>query len=175
MTTATKAKPATKAFEDVAAQTKVQVEGFVKAGQEQAVKQFEQTAAAAKEQVEKISAQLLKSYADLQELSKGNVDALVQSGTIASQGAQDLGREVVAYTQASLDKSITTGKSLLTAKSLKEVVDLQTEFFKSSFESFVSEATRIQDLSTRVTNEAIAPLSARVNVAVEKFSKPLAA
>ncbi len=175
MTIATKAKPATKSFESVAVQAKESYEGFVKAGQEQAAKAFEQTASATKEQVEKASAQFLKGYEEIQAFSKGNVDALVQSGAIAAKGAEDLGREVVAYVQASFDKSVTTGKALLTAKSLKEVIDLQTDFVKSSLESFASEATRLQDLSTRVTNEAIAPLNARVNAAVETLSKPLAA
>lgn len=164
-----------KSLETVTAQAKEKYEGFVKAGQEQTVKQFEQTATAAKEQFEKTTAQLLKGYEDLQAASKANVEALVESSTIAAKGAEDLSREVVAYGQSALDKSITTGKALLTAKSLQEVVELQNGFFKSSFDSFVSEATRIQELSVKVTNEALAPLSARVNATVETFSKPLAA
>lgn len=176
MTTATKAKPATtQTFENAAAQAKEQYEGFVKAGQEQAAKTFEQTASAAKEQVEKLSAQLLKLSAELQALNKGNVEALIQSGTIASQGAEDLSREVVAYAQASFDKSVTTGKALLTAKSLKEVIDLQTDYVKSSFDAFTAEASRIQDLTTRVTSAAFAPLNARLNATVETLSKPIAA
>jgi phasin family protein len=164
-----------KSLENVTAQAKEQYEGFVKAGQEQSVKQFEQTATAAKEQFEKTTAQLLKSYEDLQAASKANVEALVESSSIAAKGAEDLSREVVAYSQSTLDKSITTGKALLTAKSLQEVVELQNSFFKSSFDAFISEATRIQELTVKVTNDALAPLSARVNATVETLSKPLAA
>ncbi|WP_448207681.1 phasin family protein [Azospirillum sp. sgz302134] len=176
MTTATKVKPmTTQPFENAAAQAKEQYEGFVKAGQEQVAKTFEQTAAATKEQVDKLSAQLLKAYADLQALSKGNAEAVLQSTTIATQGAEDLSRELTAYAQASFDKSITTGKALLTAKSLKEVVDLQTDFVKSSFDAFVAEASRLQDLTSRLTDATLAPLNARVDVTVKTLSKPLAA
>ena len=181
MTTATKAKPqiitgtTTQAFESAAAQAKEQYAGFVKAGQEQAAKTFEQTASATKEQVEKLSAQLLKLSAELQALNKGNVEALVESTTIASKGAEELSREVDAYAQASFDKSVTTGKALLTAKTLQEVIDLQTDYVKASFDAFTAEASRLQDLTTRVTSAAFAPLNARLNVTVETLSKPLAA
>lgn len=176
MTTATKAKPATThAFESAAAQAKEQYEGFVKAGQEQAAKTFEQTTSAAKEQVEKLSAQLLKLSADLQALNKGNVEALIQSSSIASEGAGELTREMTAYAQASFDKSVSTGKALLAAKSLKEVIDLQNDYVKTSFDAFAAEATRLQDLTTRVTSAAFAPLNARLNATVETLTKPLAA
>jgi len=175
MTTATKAKPAANSFENVAAQAKESYEGFVKAGQEQAAKAFEQTASATKEQVEKASAQFLKGYADFQAIAKANFDALVQSSAIAGRGAEDMSREVVAYAQSTFDKSVTTGKSLLTAKSLKEVVDLQSEYVKSSIESLVAETTRLQDLSSQVTKDAMAPLNDRVKATFETLSKPIAA
>ena len=177
MTTATlKAKPAAKLIiEDVASQAKDHFEGIVKAGQEQASKHFEQTVAATKEQVEKLSSQLLKISAELQALNKANVEALIQSGSIATQGAEELTREVTAYAQASFDKSVTTGKALLTAKSLKEVVDLQSDYVKASFDSFVAESSRLQDLGTRIATEALTPLKDRVSVTVSTLSKPLAA
>jgi len=164
-----------KSLEIVTTQAKEQYEGLVKAGQEQSIKQFEQTASVAKEQFEKTTAQLLKGYEDLQATSKANVEALVESSTIAAKGAEDLSREVVAFSQSVLDKSITTGKALLTAKSLQEVVELQNSFLKSSFDAFVAEATRIQELSVKVTNDALAPLSTRVSATVETLKKPLAA
>ncbi|AWK86459.1 phasin family protein [Azospirillum thermophilum] len=175
MTVATKTKSPATAIEEVATQAKEQYEGFVKAGQEQVVKQFEQTAAALKEQADKTIAQFFKGFEDLQVLSKGNVEALIESTTTAAKGAEDLGREVAAYTQASLDKSITTGKALLAAKTLQEVVELQNSYAKSSFDAMVAEATRLQEMSVKVANAAFAPLNARLNVAVEKLSKPLAA
>ena len=156
-----------KSLETVAAQAKEQYEGLVKAGQEQTVKQFEQTATVAKEQFEKTAAQLLKSYEDLQATGKANVEALIASSTIAAKGAEDLGREVVAYGQSALDKSITTGKALLAAKTLQEVVELQNDFLKSSFDAMLAETSRLQELTTKVTNEALAPLNARVTATVE--------
>ncbi|MBP2298240.1 phasin family protein [Azospirillum picis] len=163
-----------KSIDSVTTQAKEQYEGLVKAGQEQTLKQFEQTATAAKEQFEKATAQMLKSYEDLQAAGKANAEALIASSTIAAKGAEDLGREVVAYGQSALDKSIAAGRALLSAKTLQEVIELQNDFLKSSFDSMLAETSRLQELTTKVTNEALAPLNARVTATVETLSKPVA-
>lgn len=176
MTTATlKAKTAPKLIiEDVAAQAKGHLEGIVKASQEQASKSFEQTVAATKEQVDKASAQLLKGYEDYAAFSKANLDALVKSGSVFAKGAEDINKQLLAFARASFDQSVAAGRALLAAKSINEVVELQNSYAKQSLDSLVAETTKLQELSVKVANEAIAPLNARVNATVEKFAKPAA-
>jgi phasin family protein len=151
---------AQKVFEDVVGQAKQNLEGYAKTQQEQ---------------LQKASAQLLKSYEDLNALTKGNVEAVVQSGTIVAKGAEQAGKQVAAFTQASLEQSLAIGKSAMAVKSIRELVDLQNAYLKSTLDALVAESTKLQQLSIKVTNEALAPLNARVNVAVEKLAKPLAA
>lgn len=173
--TAPKAKPAPKLIEDVAGQAKEQFESLIKAQQEQAKAQFEQTVAATKEQVEKASAQLLKGYEEFAAFSKENVDAFVQSGTIAAKGAEEIGKEVAAFAQSSFEKNVAAGKALMSAKSFNEAVDLQQTIAKQSLDAFVAEATKLQELSVKVTNDAFAPLTARLNALIATLSKPMAA
>lgn len=151
---------AQKVFEDVVSQAKKNLEGYAKTQQEQ---------------IEKASAQLLKSYEELNALTKGNVEAVVQSGTIVAKGAEIAGKQVAAFTQTSLEQSLAIGKSALAVKSIRELVDLQNSYLKSSLDALVAESTKLQQLSIKVTNEALAPLNARVNLAVETLSKPIAA
>ncbi len=151
---------ASKAIEDVVSTAKQNVEGLVKAQQEQ---------------IEKASAQILKSYDELTALTKGNVDAVVKSGTIVAKGAEEAGKQVAAFTQSSLEKNVAAGKALFAVKTIQELVELQSAFTKSSLEAFVAESSKLQELTVKIANEALAPLSDRVNLAVEKLSKPLAA
>lgn len=176
MTATIKAKPtATKSIEDVAAQAKETMEGIVKASQEQASKQFEQTIALTKEQVEKASRQLFQSYDELASFNKQNLDAVVQSGNIVAKGVEDIGKAFYAYTQTALEQAASVGKALLGVKTVRELVDVQAEAAKSNFDAMVAESTKLTGMSVKVANEAFAPLNARVNAAVEKFAKPLAA
>jgi phasin family protein len=151
---------ATKTIEDAVSTAKQNLEGLVKAQQEQ---------------VEKASAQILKSYDDLSTLAKGNVDAVVKSGTIVAKGAEEAGKQVAAFTQTSLEKSVSTGKALLAVKTIQELIELQNAYTKASFDAFVAESAKLQELSVKIANEALAPLSERVNLAVETMSKPVAA
>lgn len=151
---------ATKTIETAVATAKQNLEGLVKAQQEQA---------------EKASSQILKSYEEFSVLAKANVDAVVKSGTIVAKGAEEAGKQVAAFNQSSLEKSVATGKALLAVKTLQELVELQNAYAKAAFDSFVSESTKLQQLSVKIANEALAPINERVNVTVEAFSKPIAA
>ncbi|HYG88667.1 MAG TPA: phasin family protein [Azospirillum sp.] len=151
---------AQKVFGDVVGQAKQSFEGYAKAQQEQ---------------IEKASAQFLKSYEELNALTKGNVDAVVQSSTIVAKGAEEAGKQVAAFAQASLEKNVATGKAAFAVKSIRELIDLQNDYLKQSFDALITETTKLQELSVKVTNEALAPLNARMNLTVEKLAKPLAA
>lgn len=146
----------TKSVEDAIATAKQNLEGLVKAQQEQ---------------MEKASAQVMKGYEELTALTKGNVDALVQSGTVVAKGAEEAGKQVAAFTQSSLEKGVSNAKSMLAVKTIQELVELQKAYTKASFDAFVSESTKMQELTVKVANEALAPLSARVNATVEVLSK----
>ncbi|MCA1998118.1 MAG: phasin family protein [Armatimonadetes bacterium] len=151
---------ANKIMEDAVAQAKENMDGFIKASQEQAGK---------------ASAQMMKGYDELTTIAKQNVEAFIQSGTIVAKGAEEAGKQVAAFTQSSLEKGMATGKAMMGVKTFRDLVDLQNEYTKSSFDALVAETTRMQELSLKIANEAFAPINARVNATIEKIAKPIAA
>jgi phasin family protein len=74
-----------------------------------------------------------------------------------------------------METSAQAAKALMGAKTLREAVDLQTDLAKSNFDKFIAESTKLSEMSVKVANEAFEPINARVNVAVEKLLKPIAA
>ncbi|MGQ9369759.1 phasin family protein [Azospirillum sp. ST 5-10] len=149
-----------KSMEDAVATAKQNLEGLAKTQ---------------REQMEKASAQMLKGYEDLAALTKENVDALVLSGTIVAKGAEEAGKQMAAFTQSSMEKSVAVGKAAFTVKTLRELIELQNAFVKQSVDAMVSETAKMQELSAKIANEALAPISARVDATVKTFAKPLAA
>ncbi|MDR3517824.1 MAG: phasin family protein [Azospirillaceae bacterium] len=162
-------------LETVVAQAKDTVENFVKVGQETVHKQYEQALSTTKEQAEKTSQHLLRGYEELTSFSKANVDALVASSGVLVKGFEDIGKAVAAFTRSSVEANVANSKALLTAKSLKELVELNHTFARTSFDALMSETTKLSELSIKVANESLAPINARVNAAVEKIAKPIAA
>jgi phasin family protein len=174
----TKAKASTSAAADAAASTvetatDASINGFekslsaVREGIEKATKGMESSQAKLKEGVEKA----VKTSEEMLSFSQGNVEALVKAGQIYASGIQDISKHIAASSKASIEESVAFGKSLLGVKSVKEAVDLQTGFAKSSIEKAVSESNKLTDATVKLTEQAIAPLTARVALAVETFGK----
>ena len=145
------------------------------AGVEAAQKNYDRLFGATKEQVEKASATAFKTYEDLSKFSKENLDAYVAAGTTVAKGFETIGRAWVNFAQETFEAGAQVAKALLSAKTLREAVDVQTDFAKTTFDKLVAEGTKVSEISVKVTNEAAEPINARVNATIEKFLKPMAA
>ena len=136
---------------------------------------FENVGTAAREQIEKASQTAFKSYEEMSKLQKDNWDAIVASSQIWAKGAEVVGKAWMSMAQDTLETAATTAKALVGVKSLREAVDLQTDFAKGHFDKFVAESTKMSETVVKVANDAMEPITARVNVTVEKIFKPVAA
>lgn len=135
-------------------------------------KSFDQFVGQAKEHADKVQAQSSKALEDMAKFSKENLDAVVSASTVYAKGFETFGKAFYALSQETVEASAAVAKALLGAKTLKEAVDLQTDFAKTTFDKFVAEGTKLSEMSIKVANEALEPINARVNVAVEKLLKP---
>lgn len=159
-----------------AAKTAVQtpVEVAVEAGKEtveSAAAGYEQAVAMTKKQVEKSSKAVTEGYGDIAALGKENVEAAITSGTIMAKGFEILGKEIASFAQQSVEGNVAATTAIFGAKSLNEFVDLQNDYARKNFDQFVAESTKLTELSVKVANEALAPIQARVNLAVEQLTK----
>ncbi|HVE21874.1 MAG TPA: TIGR01841 family phasin [Acidocella sp.] len=139
----------------------------MKDGMERAAKGFETSQVKIKEQVEKA----MKTTEEVLAFSQGNMEALVKASQIYAAGCQDLSKTFATSSKNSLEETVAFTKSLMGAKSVKEAVDLHTGFAKASIEKAVSEANKMTDASVKLTEQVIAPLTARFTLAVETFGK----
>jgi len=175
---ATKTKAAAAAATETATQT-------IETAAEVSVKNFEKSISAVREGIEKATKGLETSQAKLKEgvekavktseemlaFSQGNLEAIVKATQIYATGFQDLSKHIAASSKTSLEESVAFGKSLMGVKSVKEAVDLQTGFAKSSIEKAVAESNKLTDATVKLTEQAIAPITARISLAVETFGK----
>lgn len=135
----------------------------------------EQAVAATKEQVEKASTAALKGYDEFATLNKDGIDAFVKSGNIFAKGAEEVGKAYFAFAQAAAESNVEAAKALMGAKTLNEVVEIQSDLARVSFDKFVAEGTKLSEMGMKVTNDAFEPIQAHTNVVVERFMKPVAA
>jgi hypothetical protein len=127
------------------------------------------------EQVTKQAETFFKAAEEAAEFGRGNIEAMTKSAQLFAVGFQDMGKQVFAVTQALTDHALESAKALAAVKSLKEAADIQAAFAKASMERSMSEASKLQEASFRLAEQASAPITARMTLAAEKLAKPLAA
>ena len=116
----------------------------------------------------------MKTAEDLVTFGQGNFEAFAKAGQIWAAGVQDLGKQVAATAQAQMDQTVATFKALAGVKSFKEAVDLQSSLARSTVEKAVAETGKLTGASMKLAEQTMAPLTARVTLAVEKFGRPVA-
>ena len=113
-----------------------------------------------------------KSLSALNELnanSKKNLEAIVASTTAATKGAEALGAQAMAFSKAVFDTQVSAARSLAGAKSVQEVVELQTSFAKSALETYMAEFGRMTETVSASVKDVVKPLNERVTETVERL------
>ena len=100
-----------------------------------------------------------------------SVEAFMKSSQIWAAGVQDLHKTFAATAQAQVEAAMGTMKAMSGVKSIKEAMDLQTTMARASMETAMAETGKLTDASVKLTEQALAPITARVTLAVEKFGR----
>jgi phasin family protein len=113
-----------------------------------------------------------KSAAGLAELnaqSKQNLDAMVASAAAAQKGVEALSAQSVAFTKKSWEDGVAAAQSMSQARSVQELLELQTNWAKSATEAYLAEVTRATDVLTASVKDSFKPINERVTASVEKL------
>ncbi len=112
-----------------------------------------------------------KSLAALNEMnvhSKKNLEAVVASVTAATKGAEALGAQAIAFSKKSVEDQVAAAKTLASAKSVQEAIELQTAFAKTAMEAYLAEVGKWTETVSASVKESVQPLNERVTAAVER-------
>ena len=112
-----------------------------------------------------------KVAGEMAELTRANVEALVETGKIAAAGAQTLGQEAIARTRENLEQTTQQVRSLSQAGSPTEFFQLQGEIARTQFDRMVAESSRFAESMVKLAGEAFQPLSTRAALNAEKINE----
>ncbi|MBA4800766.1 MULTISPECIES: phasin family protein [Euryhalocaulis] len=149
----TKTTTAKKTAEKATETAERNAEAFAEAGQQ-----------AFREGIERTTA----TIGDFSAYGKENMDAMIESLTITTKGVEDLNTSAAAYAKDSVEGSVEAAKSMASAKSVQEVIEIQSEYAKSSMDRYVSEMTKTTDLLTGLVKNAWRPLNDRAAKTMEQ-------
>lgn len=120
-------------------------------------------------------AQLFKAYDELSRLNQDNFEAVVAANQALARGAEEISKEIFGIAQSSFENAASAAKAFFGVKTLPDLIEFNTKVVRSTLDSFLVGSAKLSDVAFRVASEAARPLKARVDAAVEKLGKPVAA
>ena len=139
----------------------------LKDGVAQATASMEQAQTAMRQNVEKA----IKSATDMFSFAQGNFEAFTRASQIMTAGLQDMSQSFAAASKASMDDAMHTMKAMGASKSIKDALDLQSAHLRATLEKAVSHTSKLTDASMKLSEQALAPISARLSLATEMFGR----
>jgi hypothetical protein len=109
---------------------------------------------------------MVKNFEDLQKLSKDNMDATLKSFGAVSKSYQAIAVERADYSKKSYEQSTSAVEKLFGAKSFDKALEVQTEFAKTAYETYVAEAAKFGELFSELAKESYKPFESYVAAAV---------
>ncbi len=131
---------------------------------------FQNLFADANERSQEMVKRSQKVAEELADLARANVEAVVEAGRVAAEGARSIGQDVVASNRDGVEQAEDAIRSLAEAKSPTEYLQLQSEFARASFDRAVAEASKLTESLVKLAGEAFQPLSNRATANAERFN-----
>ncbi len=108
---------------------------------------------------------------DIQQYGKEQFETVVASATTVQQGLQAIASAYGDYTKKSFEDTKSFVEKLSGVKSLDKALEVQTEYAKSAYETFVAESQKIAGLYTDLAKQTFKPIEGMVS----KFTPAAAA
>lgn len=119
----------------------------------------EASADAMKEQMDRT----IGAFRDMGGFGKENFEALVASATACSKGMETLSARAAAYSKQAMENHVAAAKAMMTARSVQELMERQSEYARASFDTYVAEMNQVSDLVAGLARDALQPFTDRVS------------
>lgn len=131
---------------------------------------FQNILTEANERGQELAKKSQKVAEELADLARANVEAVVEAGRVATEGARSIGQDVVAKQRDSFEQAADAIRSLAEAKSPTEYLQLQSDYARASFDRAVAESSKLTESLVKLAGEAFQPLSNRASANAERFN-----
>ena len=94
---------------------------------------------------------------DIQQYGKEHLETVVASATTLQHGIQAIATAYGDYTKKSFEDTKSMVEKLSGVKSLDKALEVQTEYAKSAYETFVAESQKIAGLYSDLAKQTFKP------------------
>lgn len=131
-------------------------------GQREAVTLDTAVPEAAREFAEKTVAQTREAYERSKDALEAALETVDRSYDALGQGAAAVNRKIIEIAQRNISSGFDLAKSLATAKTLAEIVELRATYWRKQFTVLAAQAEEVRALYAKVAEEMAWPIKEHV-------------
>ncbi len=110
-----------------------------------------------------------KAMEELGDLTKGNLEAMVETSKIAAKGMEQISQHMAEVGRSSFERTSATLKNYASIKSPTEFFQLNSELMTAAFDTMASETAKASEAMLKLAGEIAQPLSNRVSVVSDRI------
>ncbi|MCY0146698.1 phasin family protein [Hoeflea sp. G2-23] len=102
----------------------------------------------------------MMNFDSTSNMNKEAMDSMLTTVSAMTKGFQQITAEATEFSKKSYEDGSAAVEKLVSAKSLDKAIEIQTDFAKNSYETFVAQATKMSELYADLAKEAYKPFEA---------------
>ena len=133
----------------------------------EAAKSLESFAADAQKSMSAQMEKMSKSFEEAAAFNQESFDAVVKASNLYVKAAEELNAEFMAFSKQAVEDSMAAAKDLAASKSVMELMEKQAEYAKTSFDTMMKQATKMNEMYMAAAKETLEPINARFTAAAD--------
>ena len=105
---------------------------------------------------------MIKNFDDVQKMSQANAENSMKLIGEWTKTWQSVATEMTDYTKRSFEASTQTFEKLAHAKSVEQVVEIQTSFAKRAFDEYMHQMSKVGGMYAEIAKDAYKPLQGMI-------------
>jgi len=168
----------TKGFEEMVGANRKTLQDAFAFGTEAAEKAFKSNTETLKTNYEKAVAdsksgfeKAVKTFEGSQFYDKKNAEAFVKAGNAAVEKGEKIGSALFDFGTDRIQEAFNVTRSIAETEDVTKVVEIQTEYAKTSMQTYVSEVGKLNTMVIDATKSVLEPFGAQYAASLDMFSK----
>ncbi|GLK68240.1 phasin family protein [Hansschlegelia plantiphila] len=100
----------------------------------------------------------VNTFDDAQKFGRENMDLTLKSLGSVSKGLQAIAVEVADYSKKAFEDNSALFEKIVGAKSVDKAIEVQSQFVKSAYETYLARMTKIGELYADMAKESYKPI-----------------
>lgn len=136
-----------------------------------AAKTFEAFSSTANETMKKTYERSVELMGEMGEFSKKNMEAMAESSRITTKSMEEISAKAASFSREAFEKGVEAARTMSSAQSVQEAMELQANYTKTAFESYLEQVNEMTGMYASMIREASAPLNTQAGQFVSMMQK----